>query len=116
MRLYEERLRQERPLTIQGQNVSFALKVLPDNGTVANVTANYNLLVNDSTVSFLLAPFGTSATGWAAAVTERANKVLMSSTSSSGTFNRNLRRAFSAYPPVSRFVSRYILIVGSEIV
>jgi hypothetical protein len=104
MKRYRERFAIERPLTIQGQNVSFALKVLPDNYTMANITSNYNQLANDSSVNFLLAPFGTSGTNWAASATEKAGKILMSATSASSQFNKNLRRTFSAYPPTSRFV------------
>lgn len=105
LKRYRDRIAPARPLTVGGQNVTFSYKTLPDNYTQANLTETYRLLANDSAVNFLLAPFGTSGTTWAAASTERANKVLMASTSASSVFNKNLRRTFSTYPPVSRCVS-----------
>lgn len=45
-------------VAIRGEKYQFVLKVLTDDGTVAAVLNNYETLVSDSTVNYLLGPIG----------------------------------------------------------
>lgn len=92
------------PVVIDGRNVTFNIVTKEDNGSFESITRNYAAFVNDTAVEYLMAPFGTMATSWAAAVTDPAGKVLITPSSSSSLFNQHLRRTFSSWPPISRYL------------
>jgi ABC-type branched-subunit amino acid transport system substrate-binding protein len=80
---------------IRGQSYQFELKVLYDNGSGAAVKANYNTLMADTTVDFLLGPVGAEASNPISNLTNAAGRLLVGTSVGSVQFYTNKDYSYS---------------------
>eukprot|EP00029_Vermamoeba_vermiformis_P011630 TRINITY_DN6450_c0_g1_i1.p1 TRINITY_DN6450_c0_g1~~TRINITY_DN6450_c0_g1_i1.p1 ORF type:complete len:995 (-),score=173.81 TRINITY_DN6450_c0_g1_i1:94-3078(-) len=93
----------EYKLQLNNATIQFQLKILEDFGNVDQVRLNYEQLVNDSSVDFLMAPVTTELALEARNVTEAANRLLIGILVAADSFFQESNKAFSVYPSASRF-------------
>lgn len=93
----------EYKLQLNNATIQFQLKILEDFGNVDQVRLNYEQLVNDRSVDYLLAPVTTELALEARNVTEAANRLLIGILVAADSFFQDSNKAFSVYPSASRF-------------
>jgi hypothetical protein len=89
-------------VTIRGQPYRFALHVLEDNGTIPSVLANYEELLDDPSVDYLLGPIGSDTSNPVANLTEQRQRFILGTAVSSRLFFENNTRALSAVTTAAR--------------
>lgn len=88
--------------SIRGQNYQFELKVLYDNGSNAAVKTNYNALMTDPSVDFLLGPVGAEASNPISNLTNAAGRLLVGTSVGSVQFYSNKDFSYSVVTAATR--------------
>jgi len=88
--------------SIRGQTFQYGLKVLYDNGTSAAIKDNYNTLMLDSTVDFLLAPVGAEASNPISILTNSAGRLLVGTSVGSVQFYSGKDFSYSVVAAATR--------------
>lgn len=88
--------------SIRGQTYRFELKILDDDGTIEKITSNYQKLMNDSTVDFLLGPVGSETSNPISQLTNSSQRLLIGTSVGSVDFYTNMAYSFSVVPAATR--------------
>jgi ABC-type branched-subunit amino acid transport system substrate-binding protein len=87
---------------IGGQNYRFELKILEDNGSMDQIMDNYQQLMNDTEVDYLLAPVGSLASNSVSILTNANQRVLVGTSVASVDFYTSKDFSLSVVPTSTR--------------
>lgn len=95
------------PFQIGGEDVEIKIRVMDDDYTEEKIKGNYEAMIEDG-IDFFVSGFGSSPSNFAAAVTESKGKLLVSSSTTSRTFQDGKVKSFSVYPTAFSMASAAI--------
>lgn len=87
---------------IGGQKYRFELKILEDNGSMNQIMDNYQQLMNDTEVDYLLAPVGSLASNPVSVLTNANRRVLVGTSVASVDFYTSKEFSLSVVPASAR--------------